>query len=68
MDNRAGQTVSILPLEGGITVTAQGLAYPLEELKLTAGSSRGVSNIIESGSASLKISGGYALVMFTNDK
>lgn len=61
-----GQTISILPLCSDITVTARGLKYPLDELFLPFGTSRGVSNIIESSSVSINISGGYALIILTD--
>ena len=67
IENRKGETVSILPLVGDIHVTARGLVYPLEDLLLAVGSSRGVSNIVKDSLADLKIRDGYALVMFTND-
>ncbi len=65
--DRTGQTVSILPLGSDIIVSAKGLAYPLEDLLLAVGSSRGVSNIVKENHADIKIKDGYALVMFTND-
>jgi thiamine pyrophosphokinase len=58
-----GQTISILPLTGDLTVTASGLEYPLEQLTLPFGSSRGVSNHIQGTSAHLSISGGIALIV-----
>ena len=64
---RKGQTVSILPLGGDIYVSATGLSYPLDNLLLAVGSSRGVSNIVKDDEAKISISGGYALILFTND-
>ncbi len=58
-----GQTVSILPLTGDLTVTASGLEYPLEQLELPFGSSRGVSNRMKENTAKLIISGGIALII-----
>jgi len=58
-----GRTVSILPLTGEVTVCSSGLKYPLDSLKLKWGSSRGISNVMTGGEASLRISGGYALVI-----
>ena len=57
-----GQTVSILPLTDDLTVTAIGMEYPLEQLSLPFGSSRGVSNRMKTDSAHLSISGGIALI------
>jgi thiamine pyrophosphokinase len=63
-----GQTVSILPLTGEITVNSTGLMYPLDDLKLKWGCSRGVSNIILSADAEITVSGGYALIiMFSSN-
>lgn len=61
-----GQTISILPLCGDITVTASGLKYPLEELYLPFGTTRGISNVIENSSVSINVSGGYALIILTD--
>lgn len=58
-----GQTISILPLTGDLTVTASGLEYPLEQLELPFGSSRGVSNRMKDNTARLFISGGIALII-----
>lgn len=60
-----GQCISILPLTADLTVSAQGLEYPLDELVLPFGSSRGISNVMKSNTAILKISGGYALIVKT---
>ncbi len=60
-----GQTVSILPLTGEITVNASGLKYPLFDLLLKWGSSRGLSNVMTEDRAHISISGGYALIIKT---
>ena len=60
---RIGQTVSILPLTGDLTVTATNLLYPLEKLRLGVDASRGISNIFVKSPAHLSISGGYALIV-----
>ena len=65
---RAGQTVSIIPLSGDVTVTANNLVYPLERLLLRVDSSRGISNIIEKSPAKITISGGYALIIKISGK
>lgn len=59
---RIGQTISILPLTGDICVSATHLKYPLDELKLCIGSSRGVSNVMLKSTAGITINGGYALI------
>lgn len=61
-----GQTISILPFSGNIIVTASGLKYPLKELALPFGTSRGVSNIIEKSSVNIRVTGGYALIILTD--
>ena len=58
-----GQTISILPLTGEIDVVAYGLEYPLNNLSLKWGSSRGVSNLFLENNARIIISGGYALIV-----
>lgn len=58
-----GQTISILPLTGEVCVNSQGLKYPLDDLVLKWGSSRGISNIMLGETASVSISGGYALII-----
>lgn len=63
LNGHAGQTISILPLTGEVCVNASGLKYPLNNLLLKWGSSRGVSNIMEHNTARINISGGYALII-----
>lgn len=58
-----GQTISILPLTGEVYVNASGLKYPLDNLLLGWGSSRGVSNIMAENTADINILGGYALIV-----
>ena len=60
---RTGQTVSLLPMAGDVTVTAAGLVYPLDGLVLRSDAARGISNIIAETPARLLISGGYALII-----
>lgn len=57
-----GQTVSIIPFCGSITVCATNLKYPLRNLELCIDSSRGISNEILNNPVHLSVSGGYALV------
>lgn len=63
-----GQTVSILPLTGNLHVSATNLVYPLNELELNFGSSRGVSNVMADSDATINIKGGYALIIKTTDE
>jgi len=58
-----GQTVSILPMDGDISVSSDGLEYPLKRLSLPHGSSRGISNVMTEQIAHIHISGGYALII-----
>lgn len=58
-----GQTISILPLTGEVCVHASGLKYPLDNLSLKWGASRGVSNVMLENTAHIHISGGYALII-----
>ena len=61
-----GQTISILPLTGNVRVTATNLYYPLENLPLEFGSSRGISNVMTNNTALITVSGAYALIVITN--
>ena len=58
-----GQTVSIMPASGDITVTATNLMYPLDNLRLRCDAARGISNVILKSPAALSIQGGYALII-----
>lgn len=58
-----GQTISILPLTGEICVSAANLKYPLDNLTLKFGSSRGISNVMQKSECRVNISGGYALIV-----
>ncbi|MDD5018471.1 MAG: thiamine diphosphokinase [Eubacteriales bacterium] len=58
-----GQTISILPLTGELCVSATNLKYPLDNLELTFGSSRGISNIMLKSESVISITGGYALIV-----
>lgn len=52
-----GQTVSLMPAAGDVTVSAQGLYYPLENLRLAKDGARGISNRITEGEVVLHSSG-----------
>jgi thiamine pyrophosphokinase len=61
-----GSVVSLIPLTGevhGITYT--GLKYPLEDATLPFGSTRGVSNEMAGSQATVRITGGLALLVRT---
>jgi thiamine pyrophosphokinase len=61
---RAGELVSLLPAHGparGVTTT--GLRFPLSGEDLSAGSSRGVSNLLVGTTARVRLDGGVLLVV-----
>ncbi len=59
-----GELVSLLPMHGAADgVTTQGLVYPLAGETLAAGSSRGVSNVFETRSASVSLEHGVLAVV-----
>ncbi len=62
ISGKPGDTLSILPLTGELYVSASGLKYPLENLNLKWGSSRGISNIMLGSKAEINITGGHALI------
>lgn len=63
----AGQVLSLLPMDGGARgVTTEGLAYPLRDEELPAGTSRGVSNVSSGGLVRVDIREGTLLVMRRN--
>ncbi|MBT3320227.1 MAG: thiamine diphosphokinase [Clostridia bacterium] len=61
-----GQTISILPLTGNVTVTATDLYYPLNNLLLEFGTSRGISNVMTSDTTQITVKGAYALIIIAN--
>jgi thiamine pyrophosphokinase len=63
LSGHCGQVISILPLTGEVCVNAHGLKYPLDDLVLRWGSSRGISNVMQGIAASISITGGYALIV-----
>ncbi len=50
---KTGQTVSILPVNSFARVTVKGLYYPLQNLLLTNGRPRGVSNVFQEPKATI---------------
>ncbi len=62
---KKGQTVSLLPFGGDAHILySDGLKYPLNDLKLNYGSTRGISNLTERGEEfSLFVKRGYVLVI-----
>ena len=63
-----GATVSLLPVGGEATdVVTSGLAYPLRRESLAPGTTRGVSNVVSDGSASVTLGSGTLLVVVPGD-
>lgn len=61
-----GSTVSVVPLSAEVNgITYQGLQYPLVQGTLRLGSTRGISNVIQSQPASISIAHGILLVVET---
>jgi thiamine pyrophosphokinase len=59
-----GDTVSLLPLHGGVSgIVTEGLRFPLDAEELPAGSSRGVSNVVEHAPATVRVALGTLLVI-----
>ena len=59
-----GSTVSLLALHGPATgITTTGLRYPLTDATLDAGSSRGVSNVLEASDASVRVGQGVVIAI-----
>ncbi len=66
---RKGQTVSLLPFGGDAHIMdSSGLKYPMQDLWLRYGSTRGVSNLTESGGDfSFTVEEGYALCIINEE-
>lgn len=62
-----GATVSVLALGGPATLRSSGLSWPLDGILLPPLSGRGVSNVIESVPATLRVGDGLVLVMCVED-
>lgn len=61
-----GSTVSVIPLSERVTgITYQGLAYPLLDFTLPFGSTRGISNVVQTTPATIRIDTGILLVIET---
>lgn len=60
----SGDLLTLLALGGPATgVTTEGLAYPLVDETLHAGSTRGVSNVFEGGEATVRVARGVLLAV-----
>ena len=59
-----GDVVTILPLHGdALGVRSEGLEYPLRGETLTAGTTRGVSNVLLEREATVSLESGTVLVV-----
>jgi thiamine pyrophosphokinase len=64
IDGRPGELVTLLPVGGpAIGVVTSGLVYPLRSEDLRVGTSRGVSNVIETVPASVELVSGTLLAV-----
>ena len=64
---RPGDTLSILPIGGdAVDVSLAGLAYPLERARLPLGTSRGISNVLDSHKARIVVGAGALIVIHTD--
>jgi thiamine pyrophosphokinase len=69
VDGRAGELVSLLPVHGaaeGIRTT--GLRYPLHTETLAAGTTRGVSNVLESPPAEVQLEAGSLVIVLPGER
>ena len=61
-----GDLVTLLPIGGdAVGVTTSGLRWPLDGATLRMGGSRGLSNVIDAGGASVRLTDGILLVVET---
>ncbi len=62
----AGDTVSLIPFDGNVTdIHTEGLTYPLKGETLYIGPARGISNVLEQVSATVRFATGKLLVIHT---
>ena len=61
---QVGERISLLALHGEVQgITLAGLEYPLENATLTAGSSRAMSNVLQSSAATISLTQGVLLCL-----
>ncbi len=66
--SKKGQTVSLLPFGGDAHIMAsEGLKYPMEDLRLRYGSTRGISNLTAGEGFSFAVKEGHALVIINEE-
>ena len=69
IDADVGELVSLLPLHGPAEgVRTDGLRYPLDGETLPAGTTRGVSNVLETAPAAVELSGGTLVVVLPGER
>lgn len=67
VEGEPGDMVSLIPLGGdAVGVTAQGLAWPLDDEVLRFGPARGVSNVLSGDRASVRVRKGLLLCVVTH--
>jgi thiamine pyrophosphokinase len=60
-----GELLTLLPVGGTATgITTSGLRYPLRHEALTTGTSRGVSNVVDTAPATVQVDAGTLLAIF----
>jgi len=67
LDLTPGDILSLIPLTRCESVTTENLAYPLKDATLEVGSGHGVSNIVVTSPAGVRLSSGKLLVMACRD-
>jgi thiamine pyrophosphokinase len=68
LEGAIGDLVTLLPIGDATGVTTTDLRWPLDAATLPMGSTRGLSNLIDGPSASVRIDGGTLLVVETASK
>lgn len=69
LEGDVGEVVSLLPFHGpALGVRTAGLRYPLHGETLPAGTSRGVSNVVESSPADVRLEGGTLVVVLPDER
>ena len=69
VDAPVGATLTLVPVGGAaIGVTTGGLRYPLRREPLAAGTTRGVSNVVEHAPARIELESGTLLVVLPGDE
>lgn len=66
---KRGETVSVLPFGGDAhIIDSSGLKYPMKDLQLCYGSTRGISNVTQcDGHGSIRVGKGFVLLFFNGE-